>query len=140
MRRTYFFSSIIADETSDVSKHEQFSVIVHFVENREIREEFVGFSHVTDFTGQSLADHLENRLQELKLDLQMWVGQGYDGAENMTGKFKGIQIILRNKYPLATHIHCSAHSLNLALRSASKLREIKDAMVVITGVAGFFSR
>lgn len=38
-------------------------------------------------------------------------GQGYDGASNMAGQFKGVQAIIRNKYPNALYVHCLAHFL-----------------------------
>lgn len=45
--------------------------------------------------------------------------QGYDGAGNMSGQFKGVQIIIKSKYHKAIYVHCSAHSFNLAVSIAS---------------------
>lgn len=42
-------------------------------------------------------------------------GQGFDGASNMSGKFNGVQAIIREQYPQAIYVHCAAHSLNLAV-------------------------
>lgn len=49
-------------------------------------------------------------------------GQEYDGSMNMAGRFKGVQSIIKSKYPKALYVHCAAHSLNLALSTASDIR------------------
>jgi len=41
-------------------------------------------------------------------------GQGYDGAANMAGRFKGTQTVVKEIYTKALYVHCAAHSLNLA--------------------------
>ena len=40
-------------------------------------------------------------------------GQSYDNASSMSGKYNGMQAILRQKNNLAVVIPCAAHSLNL---------------------------
>ena len=45
-------------------------------------------------------------------------GQSYDNASNMSGKYGGMQALLRRENPLAFYIPCTAHSLNLVGVSA----------------------
>lgn len=42
--------------------------------------------------------------------------QTYDGAAVMRGKFGGVQVRIKEKYPAATFIHCYAHQINLILQ------------------------
>jgi len=42
----------------------------------------------------------------------------------MSGKFKGVQAIIREQYPQAIYVHCAAHSLNLAVSTASNIKPI----------------
>lgn len=56
-------------------------------------------------------------------------GQTYDGAENMSGIYKGCCSILVDKQPLADYIHCGAHYVNLILKhSCETSRTVKHAM------------
>ncbi|XP_075168440.1 52 kDa repressor of the inhibitor of the protein kinase-like isoform X2 [Haematobia irritans] len=111
--------SIIADETTDVSGIEQFSICIRYVEKVEkehsLREDFSCFVPVEDTTGAGLANTLVNELRNLKLNLENIRGQGYDGARSMSGEFKGCASKLRSFYPDAVYVHCANHSLNLAV-------------------------
>jgi len=62
--------------------------------------------------------------------------QGYDGASNMVGQFKGVQKIIRDKHP---NVHCSAHSLNLAVSSSSNIKPIRNCLGVIEKLHVFFN-
>ncbi|WAR27858.1 hypothetical protein MAR_013562 [Mya arenaria] len=35
--------------------------------------------------------------------------QGYDGAANMCGRFRGVQARIRQQYPGVVYTHCKAH-------------------------------
>ena len=112
------YFSVIADETTDVSTTEQLSICVRFVETLAkkvtIREEFLGFVSVTSTTGENIAKVILSSLSEWGLDIALLRGQGYDGASNMSGKFAGVQALVKQQAPLAVYLHCRAHSLNLA--------------------------
>lgn len=73
------------------------------------------------------------------LDCDFLFGQGYDGAENMAGIFKGAQAIIRSKYPKALYVHCAAHSLNLAVSSACNIQSIRNCLGVIEKCYCFFN-
>lgn len=66
-------------------------------------------------------------------------GQGYDGASNMAGKFNGVQKIIRNKYPNALFVHCSAHSLNLSVSSSSNIKPIRNCLGIVAKLHVFFN-
>nr|XP_042895669.1 52 kDa repressor of the inhibitor of the protein kinase-like [Parasteatoda tepidariorum] len=140
--RKSIFYSILADETTDISQVEQFSLCVRYVEDQsyEIREDFLTFVPVHDVTGAGLANTVLETLSSLGFDLKKMRGQGYDGASAMRGQFRGVQAFIREKLPLALYTHCSSHSLNLCLSDASNIPSIRNCMGVIKEVCGFFHK
>ncbi len=112
------------DCTPDISKQEQASVIIRHVdidENKvaKIEESFVGFSAVTDTTGQGLAETLTATLENLGIDLLNCRGQSYDNGSNMRGIHRGVQALILEKNPDALFMPCASHSLNLLLCDAA---------------------
>ncbi|GBN31399.1 Zinc finger MYM-type protein 1 [Araneus ventricosus] len=90
--RKSIFYSVLADETTDISQIEQFSLCVRYVEDQsyKIREDFLTFVPVYDVTGAGLANTILETLSILGLDLKKMRGQGYDGAATMRGQFRGV--------------------------------------------------
>lgn len=79
-------------------------------------------------------------LQNNSINCQFLVGQGYDGASAMSGYLYGAQEYIKKKdFPVALYVHCSAHSLNLALTNASSLPSIRNCISIIQTVGTFFS-
>ncbi|KAK4873347.1 hypothetical protein RN001_015376 [Aquatica leii] len=110
--------SVLVDETSDISGHEQLSLCVRYtkkVETCYVVKDFLGFVKVDNTTAQPLADTIIASLKNLDIDCNNMVGQGYDGAAVMKGAFNGVQAIIRKSFPRALFVHCSSHSLNLIL-------------------------
>jgi len=66
-------------------------------------------------------------------------GQGYDGASNMSGHIKGVQTIIRNKYPKALYVHCVAHTLNLAVSYACNIQSVRNCLGTIQKMYCFFN-
>ncbi|XP_039969053.1 zinc finger MYM-type protein 1-like, partial [Bactrocera tryoni] len=122
----------IADETTDVSGIEQFSICIRYVdrfENEEkLREDFLCFVPVEDTTGSGLANVLIDKLKELKLSFAHIRGQGYDGARSMSGHVKGCASVIQNLYPAALYVHCANHSLNLAIATTCKIPAIRNCI------------
>lgn len=58
-------------------------------------------------------------------------GQGYDGASNMSGRFKGTQKIVRETCPKALYVHCAAHSLNLAVSTSCDIQAIRNSLGLV---------
>jgi len=65
-------------------------------------------------------------------------GQGFDRASNMSGKFNGVQAIIREQYPQAIYVHCAAHSLNLAVSTASNIKPIRNCLGILEKMYVFF--
>ncbi|XP_068233478.1 uncharacterized protein [Palaemon carinicauda] len=98
--------SIMLDTTKDISKIDQMCEIYRYC------------SIEYDDNGNSKA-----------LQINECRGQGYDGASNMKGIYKGVQKKIIDVEPSVVYVHCNAHNLNLV---------IKDAVKDVTEMAQFY--
>ncbi|XP_046684428.1 52 kDa repressor of the inhibitor of the protein kinase-like [Homalodisca vitripennis] len=138
------FFSILADETSDVSTIEQFSLCLRYVDsdasnNYQICEQFLKFMPLTSTTGRELAKTVIKGLEDSNIDVNNLRGQGYDGAAAMSGKFNGTQACIQEAHPTAIFVHCASHSLNLALSNASEVAPIRNCFGIVERVYNFFN-
>lgn len=78
-------------------------------------------------------------LKSCGINCEYLIGQGYDGASNMSGKYKGVQALVREKYPKAIYVHCAAHTLNLAVSNASNIQPIRNCLGIIEKLYDFFN-
>jgi hypothetical protein len=135
--------SVLADETSDISGVEQFTLGVRYTckDNEDkyvLREDFLKFVPVTDTKGVTLANTLKQSLSEMGINLNHLRGQGYDGATSMSGKFQGCAVIMREQFPQAVYVHCASHSLNLALCHSCNIPVIRNCLGTMKEVITFF--
>ena len=63
-----------------------------------------------------LADFLEKH----NLSIQDCRGQSYDNASSMSGKYNGLQALVRKENNLAVWLPCTGHSLNLVGNTAAE--------------------
>lgn len=131
--------SVLADETTDISTTEQVTLCVRYVNENKIYEDFLQFVPAESLTGESLSNLIINSLEKFGLDLNNLVGQGYDGASNMSGQFNGVQAVIRRNYPKAIYVHCAAHSLNLAISKACEIQQIRNCLSTIEKLYDFFN-
>ena len=138
------FFSVLADETTDISQTEQFSLCIRYTNGGDggtpitLREDFLLFVPVYDVSGKALANVILEKVGYLGLKLEKLRGQGYDGASSMRGEFRGVQSVIRNKYPKALYTHCVAHCLNLCLSDSSKIQAIRNVLGFISEICTFF--
>jgi hypothetical protein len=138
--RTAQHFSLLADEVSDASNWEQLSVVMRFVDSdQKIREEFIGFIKCADITGETLFRNLQDQLREWGLDANNIRGQGYDGASNMTGKFKGVKSRFLEENDKALFFHCASHCLSLCVVKACRLPSVTNMMGTLKQLSLFFS-
>jgi len=134
--------SILVDETTDISRIEQMSLCIRYVDEDPehqfmLREDFLKFVSVENTTGKNIANVILETLKYLGIDSKYMVGQGYDGATAMSGNFNGVQAIIQKVYPAALYVHCSAHSLNLALSHSCSIQHIRNCIGTIKSVGNF---
>ena len=118
---------IIIDGTQDIQGNEQESVCVRYVDDSfVVQEEMLGLYQVSSTTGESLSKMLQDALIRLQLPIEHLRAQTYDGASNMSGKYKGCQAEIKKIQPMASYFHCGAHVTHLitskALQTAPYIR------------------
>ena len=57
----------------------------------------------------------ENNLKRLNIDIRQCIGDSFDGAANMYGRYKGVQARIKEVAGNHVLVWCYAHSLNLVL-------------------------
>jgi len=109
--------AVIVDEARDVSKTEQMSICLRYVNGHEICERFLNFVTLRgDLCATALATAVAGSLQSSGLDLKLCVSQCYDGASVMSGEFNGVQAQFRDMCASpCIYVHCYAHRVNLVL-------------------------
>lgn len=131
--------SLLADETADISGHEQLSLGIRFVDKEyNIREEFLGFEKLTSMDAKTIASTIINFVKKHGINLQKLVGLGFDGCSTMAGKDNGVQKLIRDDYPHATYFHCSSHKLNLVVNDLNTVQQIQNTIGTIKEVINFF--
>ncbi|XP_029342161.1 zinc finger MYM-type protein 1-like [Acyrthosiphon pisum] len=133
--------SVMADETTDISTTEQlYSICVRYVDSKNVLDEhFLQFFSMHSLIGKDLATSILRGLSDCGINCEFMYSQGYDRASNMAGEFKGVQKIINDQFPKALYIHCSAHSLNLAVSSSSNIRPIRNCLGIVEKLHAFFN-
>lgn len=110
-----------ADESKDISKSEQISVVLRYVHNTTVMDSFLGFAKATGLDAQSLSDTISRMLKTNQIDIENCVAQCYDGASVMSGCVAGVQAKIRLLVPQAVYVHCYNHQLNLVVVDCVKI-------------------
>lgn len=114
------YFAIMVDETKDISKIEQLSVVLRYYLNGIVYERFMGFRAASSLCATSLFTYIKEILAVSNVDIKKCVGQTYDGASVMSGKFNGVQALFRKEVPQAIYVHCYNHRLNLVIADTCK--------------------
>ena len=132
--------SVLADETVDVSGKDQMALVLRYYDEKlsELCEDFVGFVELSSKTGESIANAIKKKLNDIGLSIQSLRGQGYDGASSMSGKFQGVQAKLLEDQPLAFYTHCNGHVLNLCVVDVCENSFVRNAIGTTKQVINFF--
>lgn len=114
------FFGLICDETKDLSKKEQISVVLRYFFDGAIHEEFIGFTYAESVDATSLHKYITERLLKIGIPIRSCVGQSYDGASVMSGQSAGVQAKIKDDVEWAIYVHCYAHRLNLVVVDSCK--------------------
>ncbi|KAK9683222.1 hypothetical protein RND81_10G124500 [Saponaria officinalis] len=131
--------SILVDEALDVSNKEKIAIILRFVDRGGlIRERFFKVISIGHTCSQTLKDEICKVLAQYNPQVENIRGQGYDGANNMRGQFKGLQALFLKECPYAYYVHCFAHRLQLCLNAAAKgVRDVWQFFSTLTLIVNF---
>ncbi|KAG7471604.1 zinc finger MYM-type 1-like [Solea senegalensis] len=131
--------AIMADEARDV-KSEQLAVCVRYVSDGAVKERFLALAEMRSFDAQSIANELQQQIQNNGLAELKCVAQTYDGPAVMSGTTGGVQAHFRRLHPEAIYVHCYAHELNLVLWHTCKaIPEAVELFSLLECVYSFFS-
>lgn len=78
-------------------------------------------------------------MEHFGIHLQYLRGQDYDGAAAMSGRFNGVQSLIKQQYRTAVYVHCSAYVLNLVICSSCDIFCIRNAIGVIESIYNFMN-
>ena len=139
------FLTIMADETTDASNHEQVTIVLRWVtEDFQVHEEFIGLYKVPSIDAETLTTTIKDTFMRLNLSLAKVRGQCYDGASAMSGTKSGVAKRIRDLEPRAVFTHCYGHSLNLAagdtIKSSQLMRDALDTTHEITKLIKYSPR
>uniref|UniRef100_A0A8C3T1M7 DUF4371 domain-containing protein n=1 Tax=Chelydra serpentina TaxID=8475 RepID=A0A8C3T1M7_CHESE len=127
------------DECKD-SKKEQISVVVRYLNNDSIHEEFLHFIPAEGLDADSLLEKIKSTLCECSIDKNACIGQCYEGAAVMSGCNQGVQEKFRKEVPQAVYVPCSAHQLNsVVVDCVCNVQTAAEFFATIHVVYNFFS-
>ncbi|GAB0098330.1 zinc finger MYM-type protein 1-like [Sergentomyia squamirostris] len=138
IKRAKYFS-ISVDSSPDESHVDQLAVTAKYLEGACSVERFLTFIPHCGHKGNDMAEALLTFCEQEKINFADCRGQSYDNASNMSGKYKGMQAILKDKNPYAVFIPCAAHSLNLVVKAAAKIDLANTLFNLLQAVYNFFT-
>ncbi|CAM4949812.1 unnamed protein product [Rotaria socialis] len=136
------YYSIMADSSIDSNRQDMLSIFIRFVnKNGEPEERFVSIKPLHLKTGDGIANHILEVLNELDLDLDKLIAQSYDCANNMSGEFNGVRAKINEKLRRDTkYIPCSSHRSNTVVKHASEASlDIFSFFGVLQSIYVFFT-
>lgn len=126
--KTSEFVGLIADGTTDVSGHEQFTICLRTADithgSVDIRETYIGMFDAPDSKSKTYMSIINDVFIRLGLDISQLRGHCFDGASNMTGHIKGVKTLIQDTNDKSMFVHCANHSLDLALQDVAKNTEM----------------
>ena len=146
--------SIAFDETTDTAGKNIMSIIVRYMYNQELCEDFLGFFNThaiaekkkffdpdcteKKLTGIILGKIVGTVVEEFGLDLNKCVSLGSDGAAVLTSVEKGAIAYLKSISKHAIHSYCLSHCMNLCVSEVTGIAEIEIVVGLINKIASFF--
>lgn len=146
--------SIMFDETTDISCTEQLTLVLRYVINNEIHEDFVTFldayqsirqedksnSGESKLTGHALGHIVIDVLtKDFGIDLKLCVGIGTDGCSVMISQDCGAVTEILKQCTNAVRCPCYNHALNNSLAQSSKIVSVRNTIGTLKEIISFFN-
>lgn len=133
------YYALIGDETTDVSRTQQMSICLRWIDSSfSVHEDFVGMYEVHKADSQQLSRILLDVIMRFGLSVKNLRGQGYDGAAVMSGSNSGVAKRISELESRAVFVHCSGHSMNLAVQDAARnVQLIRDTIEFVKDVVNY---
>ncbi|KAL3272218.1 hypothetical protein HHI36_022700 [Cryptolaemus montrouzieri] len=127
-------SSAAEELENDIVKffRHSFNKLYQYNANKQLKEslpetdaiDFLEFIYVENVSAEALATTKMKHLLSYNLDMDKFIGQGFDGAAVISGARK----IIAENYPRAKFVHCVAQVLNLVLALSSEVPMIETVL------------
>uniref|UniRef100_H3ACG0 HAT C-terminal dimerisation domain-containing protein n=1 Tax=Latimeria chalumnae TaxID=7897 RepID=H3ACG0_LATCH len=118
LRNSSILYGIIVDESKDISNKEQMTCILRWVST-----DFIGMYQLEKMDAATITRSLKDILVCCNLKVKDCRWQSYDGAANMSGPLSGVATQIKAENLAALNLHCSNHSLDLALQRCAKISQ-----------------
>jgi len=136
--------SLKVESTQDINVKNQLCICVRFVNVNSksvVQERLLKMVTLNSATGEAQNKTIKKQLSELKIDFNFLISDPFDGASNMSGKYKGLQNQLNIYAPNSICIHYHAHVLNLVIQDCvNNYIVAKNVFGLINKTAVFFSK
>jgi len=83
-------------------------IIIYVLPNGDIKKIFLGFMPIEEHI---FRENNFNFLSRLGAEIKQCKGQSCDNAMNTSGKYSGLQALIKKYNPSAVFIPCASHSL-----------------------------
>ena len=127
------------NSTPDISNVDQLTIIFRYVLRDGSVERFVKFIPTRGLTGHQLVDLLFEFIEDNGISLKDLREQSYVNASNISGKYEGMQTIIKERNHQAEYILCVAHSLNLVGCAVECCQSAVRFFMFVQGLYMFFS-
>ncbi|KAL4008783.1 hypothetical protein ACER0C_002635 [Sarotherodon galilaeus] len=108
---------------SEMTKSKVYAIMADEARNEKAEQLavcFLALAEIKSFDAQSIANEIQQQIQNNALAELKCVAQTYDGAAVMSGSIGGVQAHFRRLHPEAIYMHLYTHQLNLVLCNTCK--------------------
>ena len=103
-------------------------------------ERFLLFMPIISHTGRNLYQEILDTFRRCNINIDDCVGQTYDNAANMSGKYNSVQSLIKEVNQPAVYVPCMAHSLNLSgVCAASSCTDATSFFAFVQNIYVFLS-
>lgn len=115
----------LLDSTPDIFYVDQLTVTVRYVsQGRQIQERFLKFLPIMSRLGELPFHSVRTVFQEMNIGVSNCRGQCYDNARNMSGTYKGFQILIQEINPLVVGSELSSFEVTSIVTSINCCLEV----------------
>lgn len=136
---------LIFDSTQDYSKKEASVLLLRYLETDSSGgchavERLLEVFTTGETSGVVLRDEVLGVLRRVGFETEWIVGQCYDGAGNMRGKYSGLATLIQKDCSKAVYIWCHAHRLNLVMNAVmSCSSQVKNTLGILEELHSFMN-
>jgi zinc finger BED domain-containing protein 5/7/8/9 len=134
LRSSYF--SLQVDEATDTVKDSHLIAYVRYILGNDIKEDFLFCKIIQgNTTSSELFSIINQFFEENNIKWEMCVGLCTDGARSMSGKYNGLQALIKEVASQTIWTHCMLHRQSLVSKHSSE--ELDEVFQVIIRVINF---